>query len=120
MCLQFQSKANIQAYVAGAFVAKFQCLLFFLFLGSLASVRAWASEQIRERAERVLQGQPQQLASEPETMASSSKIVANANANANANAVELPLLRSNFGLLGEEGLGGLLSPAMTSSGLHRL
>ena len=62
MCLQFQSKANIQAYVAGAyvagaFVAKFQCLLFFLFLGSLASVRAWASEQIRERAERVLQGQ---------------------------------------------------------------
>ena len=59
VCLQFQSKANIQAYVAEAFVAKFQCLLFFLLLGSLASVRAWASEQIRERAERVLQGQPQ-------------------------------------------------------------
>jgi len=82
-------------YVAGTFVAKFQCLLFFLFLGSQASVRAWASEQIRERAERVLQGQPQQLASEPETMASSSKIVANANAN--ANAVELPLLtKTNY------------------------
>jgi len=32
----------------------------------------------------------------------------------------LPLLPSNFGLLGEEGRGGLLSPAMTSSELHRL
>jgi len=53
VCLQFQSKANIQAFVAGAFVAgafvaKFQCLLFFLFLGSLASVSVGKRANPRE------------------------------------------------------------------------